>query len=62
MMVEFSDDERAALIDLLVGVIEHDLFPLSPRIQLLCGILAKIRPAPELPPEEPDKIDDRADI
>jgi hypothetical protein len=58
MMVELSEEERAALIDLLVGVIEHDLFPLSRRIQLLRGILAKIRPMPEVPPEEPDEIDD----
>ena len=58
MVVEFSEDERAALIDLLVGVIENDPFPLSQRIQRLRGILAKIRPMPELPPEEPDEIDD----
>lgn len=57
-MAEFSEEERAALIDLLVGVIEHDLFPLSRRIQLLRSILAKIRPTPELPPEEPERIDD----
>jgi hypothetical protein len=57
-MAEFSEDERAALIDLLVGVIENDPFPLSQRIQRLRGILAKIRPMPELPPEEPDDIDD----
>jgi hypothetical protein len=57
-MAEFSEDERAALIDLLVGVIENDPFPLSQRILRLRGILAKIRPMPELPPEEPDDIDD----
>ena len=57
-MAEFTEEERAALIDLLVGVIEHDLFPLSRRIQLLRSILAKIRPTPELPPEEPERIDD----
>jgi hypothetical protein len=62
MMVEFSGDERAALIDLLVGVIERDLFPLSRRIQLLRSILAKVRPTPELPPEEPGEIDDVPDI
>jgi hypothetical protein len=62
MMVELSEEERAALIDLLVGVIEHDLFPFSRRIQLLRSILAKVRPTPELPPEEPGEIDDVPDI
>jgi hypothetical protein len=58
MPIDFTDDEKAALIDLLVGVIEHDPFPLSERSQRLRYILAKIRPIPELPPEEPDDIDD----
>jgi hypothetical protein len=58
MMVEFSGDERAALIDLLVGVIERDLFPLSRRIQLLRSILAKIRPMPELASEDTEEADD----
>jgi hypothetical protein len=62
MMVELSEEERAALIDLLVGVIEHDLFPFSRRIQLLRSILAKVRPTPELPPEKPGAIDDVPDI
>lgn len=51
MPIEFTDEERAALIDLMVGTIEHDVFPQSPRIQRLRGILAKLRPAPELPNE-----------
>jgi hypothetical protein len=46
------------LIDLLVGVIERDPFPLSERSQRLRHILAKIRPIPELLPEGPDHIDD----
>jgi hypothetical protein len=62
MMVELSKEERAALIDLLVGIIEHDLFPFSRRTQLLRSILAKVRPTPELPPEEPGEIDDVPDI
>jgi hypothetical protein len=57
MMVEFSGDERAALIDLLVGVIERDLFPLSRRIQLLRSILAKIRPMPELAKDDTEEAD-----
>ena len=61
-MAEFSEDERAALIDLLVAVIEKDPFPLSQRIQRLRGILAKIRPIPELPPEEPDDINNEPPV
>ena len=57
-MAEFGEDERSVLIDLLVGVIENDPFPLSQRIQRLRGILAKIRFIPELPPEEPDETND----
>jgi hypothetical protein len=48
MPIEFTDDERAELVNLLTAVIEHDLFPFSRRIQLLRGILAKVRPIPEL--------------
>jgi hypothetical protein len=60
MMVELSEEERAALIDLLVGVIEHDLFPFSRRIQLLRGILAKIRPMSELASDTEEADDDPA--
>ena len=52
MPIEFIEDERVALIDLVVGTIEHDPFPHSPRIQRLRGILAKLRPVPELPSDE----------
>jgi hypothetical protein len=58
MPIEFTEDERAALIDLLVGTIEHDLFPQSLRIQRLRGILAKLRPVPELPSEEEADVDE----
>ena len=44
MPVEFTEDEKGALVDLLVGIIERDPFPLSARIQRLRGILAKLRP------------------
>ena len=58
MPIKLTDDETAELVNLLAGVIEHDPFPLSERIQRLRRILAKIRPTPELPPEEPERIDD----
>jgi hypothetical protein len=43
---DLTDDEKAALVDLLAGVIESDRFPLSPRVQLLRRILAKLRDNP----------------
>jgi hypothetical protein len=49
MLVEFRQDETAALIDLLVGTIERHPFPQSPHVQRLRGILEKIRPAPAVP-------------
>jgi hypothetical protein len=42
MPVEFTRDERAALIELLRGTIDWDHFPLSPRIKLLRDILEKL--------------------
>jgi len=58
MTIDFTGDEKTALIDLLVGVIENDPFPLSQRVQRLRSILKKIRPMPELSPEEPDEAGD----
>ena len=58
MPINLTDEEKAALIDLLVGTIERDLFPQSQRIQRLRGILTKLRPSPELPDEEEDAVED----
>jgi hypothetical protein len=55
MPVEFTADETAALIDLIVGTIERHPFPHSLPVQRLRGILEKIRPKPELP------LDDEAE-
>src|SRR6516165_8988797 len=49
-----TDDEKVTLIALLKRAIDDDRYPLSPRIGMLRGILAKLeppRPAPApLPP------------
>jgi hypothetical protein len=53
MTIDLSDDETAALTRLLTNTIDADRYPLSPRIQTLKAILAKIRPEPvheQLPP------------
>ncbi len=53
MSVDLADDERTALINLLTVEIEASKFPLSPRIEQLKRIRAKLRgdepPAPPSP-------------
>jgi hypothetical protein len=51
-----TDDEKAALAALLERTIDADRYPLSPRIGMLRGILAKLeppkpKPAPLPPPK-----------
>jgi hypothetical protein len=46
MTLELSDNETLALADLLKRAIDRDRYPLSPRIQTLKAILAKIEPQP----------------
>ena len=41
MPADLTDDERAALIELLLRTIENDRFPISPRIKRLTKTLAK---------------------
>jgi hypothetical protein len=50
MQLDLTDEEIAALARLLTNTMDADRYPLSPRIQTLKGILAKIRPEP---PREP---------
>jgi hypothetical protein len=50
MQLDLTDEEIAALARLLTNTIDADRYPLSPRIQTLKGLLAKIRPEP---PREP---------
>ena len=58
MPLDLTDDERAALIELLLlRSIENDRFPFSPRIKRQRAILAKFgieySPAEPLPPPNP---------
>jgi hypothetical protein len=52
---DFTDGEKAALIALLKQTIFGDPFPLSPRVQRLRGILAKLDPSPK-PVDEPGAV------
>ena len=44
-----TDDEKTALLALLKRTINDDRYPLSPRIGILKGILAKLQPPQPAP-------------
>jgi hypothetical protein len=56
MMLDLTDEETDALARLLSRTIDDDRYPLSPRVQTLKGILAKIRPEPVREPLPPPKV------
>jgi hypothetical protein len=55
MPLDLTEEETDALARLLSRTIDEDRYPLSPRVQLLKGILAKIRPEPTREPLPPLK-------
>jgi hypothetical protein len=50
MLLDLTDEETFALLNLLTETIENDRYPRSPRIQTLLGILAKFGPVAPAPP------------
>ena len=50
MKPDLTDEETDALVRLLRDTIEADRYPLSPRVQMWKGLLAKIRPEPKRQP------------
>jgi hypothetical protein len=56
MMLDLTDEETDALARLLSRTTDNDRYPLSPRVQTLKGILAKIRPEPVRQPLPPQKV------
>jgi hypothetical protein len=56
MNIELTEEETAALLRELDGIIETDRYFLSPRIQTLKAILEKIRPEPKREPLPPLKV------
>ena len=52
---DLTDDDRAIMVEPLRETIERDRFPLSPRVQSLKAVLAKLAPAAPapLPPPKP---------
>jgi len=55
MNLDLTDEEIATLLSELDRIIENDRFPLSPRIQTLKQIRAKIGPEPVREPLPPPK-------
>jgi hypothetical protein len=55
MTLALTDEETDALARLLSRTIDDDRYPLSPRIQILKAILAKIRPVTVRDPLPPLK-------
>jgi hypothetical protein len=56
MTPDLADEETADLVRLLSDTIDNDRYPLSPRIQTLKAILAKLRPEPAREPMPPRKV------
>jgi len=54
-MLDLTEEETDALAKLLSRTIDDDRYPLSPRIQSLKTILAKLRPEPAREPLPPPK-------
>ena len=56
-LLPLADDEKTALTALLKRTIDDDRYPLSPRIGVLRGILAKLEPPRPAPaPQPPLKV------
>jgi hypothetical protein len=58
MTLDLTDDETAVLAQLLRRAINHDPYPLSPRLAPLKAILAKLNP-PQPPSEPPPALQPR---
>ena len=56
MILDLSYEETRALARLLSQSVEGNRYPLSPRIQTLKAILAKLRPEPVRKPLPPPKV------
>jgi hypothetical protein len=52
--LELTDDEAQALVRVLGDAIDGDRFPLSPRVQVLRAVLARLRPEPVQPAVSPE--------
>ena len=51
MILDLSDEEARALLNVLIEIIENDRYPMSPRVRLLQAILGKCGEVGGLPSE-----------
>jgi hypothetical protein len=56
MILDLTDEETDALAGLLRRTIDDDRYPLSPRVQTLKAVLAKIQPELAREPLPPAKV------
>jgi len=56
MILDLSDEETRALLNLLIDVIEADRFPMSPRVRLLRAIVRKFCEIGPVSPELAQKL------
>ena len=56
MMLDLTEEETDALAGLLRRTIDDDRYPLSPRVQTLKSILAKMQPEPAHEPLPPPRV------
>jgi hypothetical protein len=56
MQLDLDDEETRALLNVLMDAIEDDRWPLSPRVQLLRGILMKFGEMEGVAPELAEKL------
>jgi hypothetical protein len=56
MILDLSDEETRALLNLLIDVIEADRFPMSPRVRLLRAIVRKFGEIGPVSPELAQKL------
>jgi hypothetical protein len=53
--LDLTDEEMAALVRVLRDAIDAGRYPLSPQVQMLKGILDKLKPGPAREPLPPPK-------
>ena len=54
-LLPFSGDEKLALVTALKRLIDEDRYPLSPRVQTLTAILARLQPPKPAPAPLPPR-------
>jgi hypothetical protein len=54
-LLQLSGEEKLALVEGLKRLIDEDRYPLSPRVQMLSAILARLQPPKPVPAPLPPR-------